>query len=70
MAVLTVRARGKFVSDGNRAGSKVIGLRFPESSYSLLIAMSSSDRNDFIRSAVAEKLARSGALVGDVADRV
>ena len=59
-----VRVRGKFASDGARLAIVPIATRYSEGDHKCLIALGSM-RGDFIRSAVAEKLARSGALVED-----
>jgi len=66
MAVL--RVRGKFASDGARKPI-LIPTRYSQKTGGILNAMGSSC-SDFIRDAVDEKLARSGALCEDAADRV
>jgi len=63
------RVRGRFAKNGAGFSSVPIATRYSDDVYDLLMSLGSM-RGDFIRSAVAEKLARSGALVEDIRDRV
>jgi hypothetical protein len=61
-----VRVRGRFASDGDRLAVLPISTRYSEDAYKALIALGDR-RADFIRAAVAEKLARSSPLVEKLA---